>query len=126
MTTTPDPIDVAVGTRIRAHRKAADMSQSKLAEAVGMTFQQIQKYERGTNRVSASVLVHIAAALDTTAGALLGETADGVVAVGVNVFQGLGVSGAAALVDGFARIGDAEVRRDLVRLVRTLARAAER
>jgi transcriptional regulator with XRE-family HTH domain len=55
MTTTPDPIDVEVGARVRARRKAVGMSQAVLADAIGFTFQQIQKYERGTNRVSASV-----------------------------------------------------------------------
>jgi transcriptional regulator with XRE-family HTH domain len=55
-----DPIDVQVGLRIRARRKDLKMSQEKLAEACDVTFQQIQKYERGANRVSASALYHIA------------------------------------------------------------------
>ena len=53
---TPHPVDVHVGTRIRARRLMLGMSQTDLADAGGKTFQQIQKYERGANRVSASVL----------------------------------------------------------------------
>ena len=51
-----DPIDVQVGATLRARRKQLRISQTALAEHLGMTFQQIQKYERGNNRVSASVL----------------------------------------------------------------------
>ena len=68
----PDPIDVAVGARIRLARKTLRMSQQALAEAVGITFQQIQKYERGANRVSASMLVRIAQTLDTPVAELFG------------------------------------------------------
>ena len=57
------PTDLAVGHRIRAQRLAKGISQSELAGAIGVTFQQIQKYERGTNRVSASKLFDIANAL---------------------------------------------------------------
>ena len=52
----PDPVDVHVGERLRARRSLLGMTQERLAEAVSLTFQQIQKYERGTNRVSASRL----------------------------------------------------------------------
>ena len=60
----PDAVDLHVGARIREDRIAAGLTQAELGAAVGVTFQQIQKYERGANRVSASMLVHIAAALD--------------------------------------------------------------
>lgn len=53
---TPDTVDVHVGQRLRVRRSLLGMSQEKLAEAIGLTFQQIQKYERGTNRVSAGRL----------------------------------------------------------------------
>ncbi|MGE4527439.1 MAG: helix-turn-helix domain-containing protein [Rhodospirillaceae bacterium] len=59
----PDPIDLHVGARIRSMRCARSMTQEQLAEAAGVTFQQIQKYERGFNRVSASRLVRISYAL---------------------------------------------------------------
>jgi transcriptional regulator with XRE-family HTH domain len=56
--------DVAVGERIREFRKNAKLSQTQLAEQIGVTFQQVQKYEKGTNRVGASRLTQIAHALD--------------------------------------------------------------
>ncbi len=59
----PNPIDVHVGSRIRLRRNMLDMSQEKLGEMLGITFQQIQKYEKGTNRVGASRLQAIASIL---------------------------------------------------------------
>jgi transcriptional regulator with XRE-family HTH domain len=56
----PNPIDVHVGKRIRMRRMFLDMNQTALADAIGLTFQQVQKYEKGTNRVSASRLSAIA------------------------------------------------------------------
>lgn len=55
----PDPIDIHVGSRIRSRRLSLDISQGNLGEILGITFQQVQKYERGTNRVSASRLYHL-------------------------------------------------------------------
>lgn len=52
----PDPIDVRVGAQIRLRRKQIGQSQTDLATALGVTFQQVQKYEKGTNRISASML----------------------------------------------------------------------
>lgn len=60
----PDPIDVFVGLRIRMRRKTLGLTQGALAEALGLSFQQVQKYERGANRVSASMLVKTARFLD--------------------------------------------------------------
>jgi transcriptional regulator with XRE-family HTH domain len=60
----PNPIDLHVGARVRMRRKLLGMSQEKLADALGLTFQQVQKYERGANRVSASKLFEIARFLD--------------------------------------------------------------
>lgn len=57
---TPNPIDLHVGRRVRLRRKQRGLSQVRLAEALGLTFQQVQKYERGTNRISASKLYGIA------------------------------------------------------------------
>ena len=48
----PDPVDIAVGARVRLLRKARNVSQATLAEAIGVTFQQVQKYERASNRIS--------------------------------------------------------------------------
>jgi transcriptional regulator with XRE-family HTH domain len=57
------PVDIHVGGRIRAIRKAAGLSQEKLADHLGISFQQVQKYERGTNRISASKLFEAAGLL---------------------------------------------------------------
>ncbi|HEX4179948.1 MAG TPA: helix-turn-helix transcriptional regulator [Caulobacteraceae bacterium] len=73
---TPNKLDVALGLRIRQRRKALGVSQTALAEAVGLTFQQIQKYERGFNRVSFSRLVDIAHALDCRVVDLIGDLDD--------------------------------------------------
>ena len=62
-TRAPNPVDLHVGARIRLRRRMQGVSQEKLADALGLTFQQVQKYERGANRVSASKLYEIAAAL---------------------------------------------------------------
>jgi transcriptional regulator with XRE-family HTH domain len=62
----PNPVDVHVGLRIRLRRKELGVSQEKLADAIGLTFQQVQKYERAANRVSASKLYEVARALDTS------------------------------------------------------------
>ncbi len=70
-----DPTDTYVGAAIRLRRKGLGVSQGALAAHLGVSFQQVQKYERGVNRVSASMLVKTAACLDTTVAALVGETA---------------------------------------------------
>ncbi len=83
----PDPVDVHVGSRLRMQRRMLDMSQIEVATAVGVTFQQLQKYERGANRVSASRLQHLSRllrvpisfffeGLSTTAVSVAKETAE--------------------------------------------------
>jgi transcriptional regulator with XRE-family HTH domain len=62
----PNPVDKEIGARIRAQRLALRMSQEALGDAIGLTFQQVQKYEKGTNRCSGSRLHQIAGALKTT------------------------------------------------------------
>lgn len=61
---TPNPVDVHVGERLRSRRSLLSISQEKLADAVGITFQQVQKYERGANRISASRLWQFSRLLD--------------------------------------------------------------
>src|SRR3954468_4514475 len=61
---TPNPIDVLVGTRLRLRRNMLGLSQEKLGEAIGLTFQQVQKYERGANRIGASRLHQLSQVLD--------------------------------------------------------------
>lgn len=70
-----DPVDLHVGARIREERIHIRMSQSALGDAIGVTFQQIQKYERGVNRVSASMLVRIAATLGVSVSVLFPDEA---------------------------------------------------
>jgi transcriptional regulator with XRE-family HTH domain len=67
------PIDVQIGQKIKAMRRARDLSQEALAEKIGVTFQQVQKYENGANRVSVSKLHAIAAALAVDVQALVGD-----------------------------------------------------
>ena len=62
----PNPVDLHVGGRIRMRRKLLGVSQERLADDLGLTFQQVQKYERGANRVSASKLYEIAKSLQTS------------------------------------------------------------
>lgn len=62
----PNPVDLHVGLRIRLRRKELGVSQEKLADSIGLTFQQVQKYERAANRVSASKLWDMARALQTS------------------------------------------------------------
>ena len=62
----PDPVDIHVGARLRLRRNLMGMSQEQLGKACGLTFQQIQKYERGTNRMGASRLFQFAKLLDVT------------------------------------------------------------
>lgn len=71
-----DPVDVAIGEEILRRRKARKMTQAQLAEATGVTFQQLQKYERGVNRVSAARLLQIATALGDHPGAFFPVNGD--------------------------------------------------
>jgi transcriptional regulator with XRE-family HTH domain len=73
---TADPIDVSVGARIRTRRRQLGISQGVLGQHLNLTFQQVQKYERGANRVSASMLVRTAEKLETSVGYLVGEVPD--------------------------------------------------
>lgn len=74
----PNPIDVHVGARIRLRRTLLGISQERLADAIGLTFQQVQKYEKGVNRVSSSRLVDLAGALDVTIPYFFDEMSAGV------------------------------------------------
>jgi transcriptional regulator with XRE-family HTH domain len=69
----PDPIDVNVGEKVRIFRNFKKMSQEKLAEHIGITFQQVQKYEKGRNRISCSKLVKIAESLDISPAQLISD-----------------------------------------------------
>ena len=118
----PDPIDVDVGRRIKLRRTAAGVTQTDLAVHLGISFQQVQKYERGANRVSASILVHTAKFLDTTVADLVGE-APGAKETEARLTQ-LSVPGAMALLEVFARIPPS-LRSAVLQLVRVMADEAE-
>jgi transcriptional regulator with XRE-family HTH domain len=120
--TGPDPIDVAVGARIRIRRRVLDMSQTKLAEGLGITFQQIQKYERGSNRVSASMLVKIAATLRTSVAALIGE--DGSEPADPIVISQLATPGSMELLGAYANIKQGEARNALLAVAMGIAAIA--
>ena len=125
---TPNPIDVHVGSRIRLRRNMISMSQEKLGEALGITFQQIQKYEKGTNRVGASRLQQISQVLGVPVSFFFedapGEAPPGGVAESQStgfVVDFLSSAEGLQLNRAFARISDAKVRRKIIELVRTLA-----
>jgi transcriptional regulator with XRE-family HTH domain len=116
----PDPIDIAVGARIRLRRRQLDLSQTQLANALGgITYQQLQKYERGVNRVSASMLVNIAAKLETTVAALVGE--DGSAQVEPVILAQIAEPYAAELLAAYAREVSGEVRRAMLSVAQAMA-----
>lgn len=126
---TPNPIDVHVGQRVRLRRKQRGLSQGRLAEALGLTFQQIQKYERGTNRVSASKLYGIAMVLGVPVGFFYEGLDDPSSPVGEDfteawsqVFEDLlAEPNGRTLAEAFLSIRRESVRRALAELVRVVA-----
>lgn len=114
-----DPIDVAVGARIRLLRKVRGMSQQALAEAIGVTFQQIQKYERGANRVSASMLSRISDALDTPISEFFGRTDKASEAID-NVASLLAEPGALELLRAYSTLPKGPPRAALLEFLRTI------
>ena len=123
----PNPIDIHVGGRVRLRRMMLGMSQEKLGEQLGITFQQIQKYEKGTNRIGASRLQNIATVLSVPVGFFFdgapGNTATGAAdsKSGSYVVDFLSSSEGLQLNRAFVRIADSKVRRRIVDLVRSLA-----
>ncbi len=117
----PHRLDVAIGHRIRERRRNVGFSQQRLAEAVGVTFQQIQKYEYGANRVSFSRLLEIAHALNCS----LGDLSEGLDVPSLDetgrLNDLLAVEGAMELLEAYAAIPSKELRRALVMHVRALS-----
>jgi len=127
----PNPIDVYVGSRIRLRRTMLKMSQEKLGEHLGITFQQVQKYEKGTNRVGASRLQHISTILnvpvafffeDGSAGLLSSDsrsevTEDDAVTRFVGSREGIEFNLA------FQRVGNPKLRQNILQLVKSLSRS---
>lgn len=102
---------------MRVRRKQLSLSQSDLGEHLGVSFQQVQKYERGANRVSASMLVRVAEKLDMSVAELFGE-AQGAVVDG-EVMSMLGSRGALELLRAFTSVEDTRVRAAILELVRS-------
>jgi transcriptional regulator with XRE-family HTH domain len=125
----PNPVDKYVGSRVRMRRIMLGMSQEKLGEMLGLTFQQVQKYEKGTNRVGASRLQQIADALqvpvafmfDGAPGSTVG--ADGLAEAPSPEYVSdfLATSDGLALTRAFTRIKDSKLRRSIVDLVEQIA-----
>lgn len=124
----PNPIDKHVGSRVRMRRMMVSMSQEKLGESLGITFQQIQKYEKGTNRIGASRLQNISNVLGvpvafffegapnvTGASGFAEEASPAYVSDFLASTEGL------ALTRAFLKISDGKVRRRIVDLVEALA-----
>jgi transcriptional regulator with XRE-family HTH domain len=122
----PNPTDKHVGARVRMRRMMLGMSQEKLGDALGLTFQQVQKYEKGTNRVSASRLTHIAKALKIPVSALISAESESSPEVGSEAgsdFEFLAQPGAIRLLRAFSRIENRELKRMVVDMAETLARS---
>jgi transcriptional regulator with XRE-family HTH domain len=126
----PNPIDIHVGSRVRLRRTMLGMSQEKLGEALGITFQQIQKYEKGTNRVGASRLQNISTILnvpvsfffeDAPADVSAGQPGMAEANSSNYVVDFLSSSEGLQLNRSFVKISDAKVRRKIVDLVKALA-----
>lgn len=125
----PNPTDVHVGSRIRLRRMTLGISQEKLGDNLGISFQQIQKYEKGTNRVGASRLQAIARTLDVAVSFFFedgpGEAREGSSNAGdvSPVISFLSTSEGLELNRAYLRIGDAKLRRRVLELVRGVAEA---
>jgi transcriptional regulator with XRE-family HTH domain len=122
MTKSPGPVDVRVGHLIRVQRVALGMPQTVLAKKLGLTFQQVQKYEKGINRVSASRLIQIAEALEVDPHAFLPGNGDANNddAETASLVKDIG---AARLVRAFNQIKDAKMKQSIVTLTETLRRS---
>lgn len=121
----PHHVDQHVGALIRVKRKALGITQTQLAVALGITFQQVQKYERGANRVSASKLYEIAQKLDTPLAAFfegLETPADNGSAPPADVLRFLGERGSQELIAAFTELRPA-LRSRLVALAEAMANA---
>ena len=129
----PNPIDVHVGSRVRFRRMLLGMSQEKLGEKLGLTFQQVQKYEKGINRIGASRLFDLAQVLGVPVQFFYEEAPAGGAAAARarrlcarspaenSIVEFLRSRDGLELNKAFVRISDAKARRAIVDLVRSLA-----
>jgi transcriptional regulator with XRE-family HTH domain len=129
MAKTPNPIDKHVGSRVRMRRMMLGMSQEKLGDALSLTFQQVQKYEKGTNRIGASRLQQISTILQVPVAFFFeGAPSDGSSpdAFGeapspAYVTDFLATSDGLALTKAFMKIANSKLRRRIVDLVEQIA-----
>jgi transcriptional regulator with XRE-family HTH domain len=131
----PNPIDVHVGARTRLRRTLLGMSQEQLGEALGLTFQQVQKYERGANRVGASRLFDLSRILDVPVSFFFDDMSEEIEAASPRQIAGLAADPAVPdadpmlkretidLVRAYYRIADPQVRRRVHELAKALAGA---
>jgi transcriptional regulator with XRE-family HTH domain len=135
---TPNPVDIHVGSRVRLRRTLLGLSQEKLGEAVGLTFQQIQKYERGANRIGASRLFEFSRILDVPVSFFFDDMPDVMSSGEGQAAWGLGDQSQASLdpdpltrretlelVRAYYRIGDPQVRKRLFELAKSLGNAEQ-
>jgi transcriptional regulator with XRE-family HTH domain len=123
-----DPLDVLVGKRIRTQRLVRKMSQSELGKQLGITFQQIQKYESGVNRVGAGRLQSIAKIFGMPVNVFFGEdnaTQDASDATNEAMLNFLNTARAVKLVKDFARVKDPALQQAIVTLVEKIANTGE-
>ncbi|MBC7905153.1 MAG: helix-turn-helix transcriptional regulator [Rhodospirillaceae bacterium] len=133
----PNPVDVHVGARVRLRRTLLGMSQEKLGEALGLTFQQVQKYERGANRVGASRLFDLSRVLDVPVSFFFDDMSGEVEALSPRLISGLSEEPASfeadpltkretlELVRAYYRITDPQVRRRVLDLAKALGAVTE-
>lgn len=126
----PNPVDIHVGARVRLRRTLLGMSQERLGEALGLTFQQVQKYERGANRIGASRLFDLARALQVPVGFFFDDlpdaVADGEAPVAANHGEDpMQRRETIELVRAFYRIANPTARRRLYELTRSIADAID-
>jgi len=132
----PNPIDKHVGSRVRMRRMMLGMSQEKLGNALGLTFQQVQKYEKGTNRIGASRLQQIAQILQVAVSFFFEgapHLAPSTRMEGMSeapspayVSDFLATSDGLALTKAFMRISDSKLKRRIVDLVEQIATSEKR
>ncbi|AGA64154.1 putative HTH-type transcriptional regulator [Liberibacter crescens BT-1] len=120
----PNPIDIYVGSRIRLRRTLLGMSQEKLGESLGITFQQVQKYEKGTNRVGASRLKNISTILNVPVSFFFEDAPSDSPSISSEanyIVDFLSSSEGLHLNRAFIRIEDHKVRQKVIELVKVLA-----
>lgn len=117
-----NPLDLQVSHRVRAQRLARGMSQEALGKALGVTFQQVQKYEKGTNRMSVGRLMHIAEVLNVSVYTLLGEGSESTGSADGDAFEYLAQPGAVRLLRAYGQLTNRELKRIIIDLCENMLR----